>query len=89
MRQFVGQEFEAEVSGVAPFGLFVALPNSVEGLVRIETLPEDYYEYIEERMELRGQRSGFRYTIGTTLRVKLTAANPVNGQIDFVPAVSE
>jgi len=89
MRQFVGQEFEAEVSGVAPFGLFVALPNSVEGLVRIETLPGDYYEYIEERMELRGQRSGFRYTIGTPLRVKLTAANPVNGQIDFVPAVSE
>ena len=40
-------------------------------------------------MELRGQRSGFRYTIGTPLRVKLTAANPVNGQIDFVPAVSE
>ena len=56
---------------------------------RIETLPGDYYEYIEERMELRGQRSGFRYTIGTPLRVKLTAANPVNGQIDFVPAVSE
>ena len=86
MRQFIGEEFDAEVSSVAPFGLFVSLPNSVEGLVRIETLPGDYYEFIEERMELRGQRSGFRYTIGTPMRVKLTGANPVNGQIDFVPA---
>ena len=85
MRQFIGEEFDAEVSSVAPFGLFVSLPNSVEGLVRIETLPGDYYEYIEEKMELRGQRSGFRYTIGTPLRVKLVGSNPVNGQIDFVP----
>lgn len=85
MRQFIGDEFDAEVSGVAPFGLFVSLPNSVEGLVRVEALPGDFYEYVEERMELRGQRSGFRYTIGTPLRVRLTGANPANGQIDFVP----
>ncbi len=84
MQRFIGEEFDAEVSSVAQFGLFVALKNSVEGLVRIETLPGDYYEYIEERMELRGQRSGHRYTIGTPLRVRLTGANPANGQIDFV-----
>ncbi len=85
MQPFIGEEFDAEVSSVAQFGLFVSLPNSVEGLVRIEALPGDYYEYIEERMELRGQRSGFRYTIGTPLRVRLTGSNPANGQIDFVP----
>lgn len=85
MRQFIGEEFDAEISSVAPFGLFVALPNSVEGLVRMEALPGDYYEYIEERMELRGQRSGFRYTIGMPLRVRLIGSNPANGQIDFIP----
>lgn len=86
MEQFIGEEFDAEVSGVTSFGVFVCLPNSVEGLVRMDALPDDYYEYDEERMTLTGRHRGRRFTIGTPLRVRLLSASRVNGQIDFAPA---
>lgn len=84
MEQFLGQEFDGEVSGVQNFGIFVALPNSVEGLVRVEAMPGDYYEYDEQHMTMVGKRSGKRFTIGTPVRVRLAAASRVSGQIDFV-----
>ena len=86
MEQFIGEEFDAEVSGVTSFGLFVCLPNSVEGLIRMDALPDDYYEYDEEAMTLTGRHRGRRYTIGTPLRVRLLSASRINGQIDFATA---
>nr|WP_297173339.1 ribonuclease R [uncultured Agathobaculum sp.] len=88
MRQFIGEEFDAEVSGVQAFGIFVALPNGCEGLVRIELLTGDRYEYDEPHMSLVGRHTGMRFTIGTPIRVKLLAASEVTGQIDFAPAGS-
>ncbi|MDO4270404.1 MAG: ribonuclease R [Eubacteriales bacterium] len=86
MSQFVGQEFDAEVSGVQAFGVFVALDNGCEGLIRIELLTGDYYQYDEQHMVMQGQHTGKRFTIGTPVRVKLLAASEVTGQIDFAPA---
>ncbi len=86
MEQFIGEEFDAEVSGVTSFGLFVALENSVEGLIRMESLPDDYYEYDEEGMVLTGRHRGRRYTIGTPIRVRLLSASRLTGQIDFAAA---
>lgn len=83
MRQFIGQEFDAQVSGVTSFGLFVSLPNLVEGLVRIEDLPGDRYEFDAERLTMTAIHSGKRYYIGVPMRVRLTAASNVTGQIDF------
>ena len=82
MERFLGQDFDGEVSGVQAFGIFVALPNGAEGLVRIETMP-GYFEYDDQRMALIS-RAGVRYTIGTPVHVRLTAANRASGQIDFV-----
>lgn len=86
MKRFVGEEFDAEVSGVQSFGVFVALENSCEGLIRVELLAGDRYEYDEQRMTMIGRRTGKRFTIGTPIRVKLLAASEVTGQIDFAPA---
>lgn len=86
MKQFIGETFEGEVSGVAPFGLFVALENGCEGLVRTELLEGDYYEYDEQHMSMQGKHTGKRFTIGTPLQVTLLAASEVTGQIDFGPA---
>lgn len=86
MKQFIGEEFDAEVSGVQAFGIFVALANGCEGLIRVELLEGDYYQYDEQHMALIGRHTGKRFTIGTPLRVKLIAASEVTGQIDFVPA---
>lgn len=86
MKRFVGEEFDAEVSGVQSFGIFVALENGCEGLIRVELLAGDRYEYDEQRMTMVGRRTGKRFTIGTPIRVKLLAASEVTGQIDFAPA---
>lgn len=85
MKRFVGKEFDAEVSGVQSFGVFVALENGCEGLIRVELLAGDRYEYDEQRMTMVGRRTGKRFTIGTPIRVKLLAASEVTGQIDFAP----
>ncbi len=86
MKQFIGEEFDAEVSGVQAFGVFAALENGCEGLIRIELLAGDYYQYDEQHMALIGRHTGKRFTIGTPIRVKLIAASEVTGQIDFAPA---
>ncbi len=86
MEQFIGQDFDGEVSGVTSFGLFVSLKNAVEGLIRVEDLPGDDYEFDDQKMMLIGRRSRVRYTMGTPMRVRLTAASRVTGLIDFIPA---
>ena len=79
----VGQAFKAHVSGVTPFGLFVALENGVEGLVRLESLTDDQYALVEDGTVLRG-RTGRQYRLGSPIRIRISGSNPVARQIDFV-----
>ena len=83
MEKFVGQEFDGVISSVTGFGFFVMLPNTVEGLVRIEALRDDYYVFDEKRLSLTGERSGHTFTIGDKVRVKLAAASKISRRIDF------
>ncbi len=83
MEQFVGQEFEGVISSVTGFGFFVMLPNTIEGLVRLETLRDDYYVFDEKRLSLTGERTGHTFTIGDVVRVKLAAASKISRRIDF------
>ena len=83
MQPFVGEDFEGVISSVTGFGFFVMLPNTVEGLVRVETLNDDYYVFDEKTLSLYGERSGRTFTIGDSVKVKLTAANKVSRRIDF------
>ena len=83
MEPFVGQEFEGVISSVTGFGFFVMLPNTIEGLVRLETLRDDYYVFDEKTLSLTGERSGHTFTIGDKVKVKLAAANKISRRIDF------
>jgi len=83
MTAHVGDTFQGSVTGVTKFGLFVGLPNGVEGLLPVTALPDDRYEYDEVRMTLTGARTKFTYTFGMPLEVLCAAANPGSGQIDF------
>ena len=83
MTAHVGDTFQGAVTGVTKFGLFVGLPNGVEGLLPVTALPDDRYEYDEVRMTLTGARTKFTYTFGMPLEVLCAAANPGSGQTDF------
>ena len=83
MHEHIGEEFPGVVSGVTRFGVFAALPNGVEGLIPVETLPEDRYEYDDLRMSLTGERTGVQYTFGMELTVICVAADPSTGRVDF------
>lgn len=84
MSQFIGEAFDGVVSGVMGFGMFVELDNSVEGLVRVENMRGDYFEFDEAANTLTGKRSGKRYRIGDTVRVVLVKADLMLRQLDFV-----
>ncbi|MBP2622899.1 ribonuclease R [Streptococcus oricebi] len=88
MEAFVNQEFEGVVSSVVKFGLFVELPNTVEGLIHISNLPE-YYQYHERTMTLVGEKSGRQFQVGQQIKVKLLRADKTSGEIDFAFLPSE
>ncbi len=73
MQDRIGKEYDAVISGVTSFGIFCELKNTVEGLVPIDALPDDYYEYIEEKFLLRGTRQSFR--LGEEVRVRVVGVD--------------
>lgn len=86
MERFIGQEFEGVISGVTSWGFYVELPNTVEGLVHISELRDDYYVFLEEWYELSGEMTGKTYKLGQTIRVQLTGCDRFSKTIDFIPA---
>jgi len=82
MAPFVGDVFEGVVSTLTRFGMFVELPNTVEGLVHITSFKEAI-EFVEEKMTYLGISSRKEYTIGMVVKVRLLGANPLKGQVDF------
>ncbi|MCK5129242.1 MAG: ribonuclease R [Clostridiales bacterium] len=83
MTERVGQEFDAVISGVTDFGIFAELENTVEGLIRMTSLDDDYYEFEEQGYLLRGKRTGKVYKLGQHIRIKCIKADITMRQIDF------
>ena len=82
MEKHIGEEFEGMISSVTSFGMFVELPNLIEGLVPIKDMP-DFFHYDEERMTLTGERSHVKYSIGDKVVVKVIRASKEDQTIDF------
>ncbi len=82
----VGVSFSGIVVGVTNFGVFVELPNGVEGLMHVSHLVDDYYLYLEDSLMLMGKHTRKRYRLGDRVEVKVLAANPTQRQIDLIPA---
>jgi ribonuclease R len=80
----IGGRFPGRVSGVAKFGLFVALDNiGADGLVPVASLSDDFYRHDPDRHRLEGQRTGRVFTLGDRVEVRLAEANPVTGGLIF------
>ena len=89
MEKHVGETFDGVISGVTRAGLYVELPNTVEGMIRVNELRDDYYEFLEDRWELVGEMTGRRYRLGEKIRVRCAAADRLARTVDFVPAGKE
>jgi ribonuclease R len=84
MREHLGEEFGGTVTAVTSFGLFVTLDGLyVEGLVHITELGGEYYRFDEVKQELRGERTGVRYTVGARVRVQVSRVDLDGRKIDF------
>lgn len=85
MQRFIGQEFDAHISGVASYGIYCEIDeNHCEGMVPMRDLNDDYYEFDEKNYCLRGRRRRNKYSLGDAVRIKVAAANIDKRQLDFV-----
>ena len=83
MESRVGNEYDGIISSVTQFGIFVELPNTVEGLIRFEDLGNEYFIYDEERKRLIGERTNKTYKIGDKIKIRVKKASKLLRQIDF------
>lgn len=83
MSQFVGEVFDGVISGVSAFGMFVEFPNTVEGMIRLEDLTDDYYECESEKYRIVGQRTHRIFTLGQPVTVYVENVNVENREIDL------
>ena len=83
MAKHIGEEFEGVISGVTEWGFFVELPNTVEGLVRVAELKDDFYQFYEDTYELVGEATNKRYKLGQKVKVVVESTDKLMRTIDF------
>lgn len=83
MQKFLWKEFDGVISGITAWGIYVELPNTVEGMVRVTALRDDYYYYDEETYCMIGEHTHKVYTLGQRVRVLVVNADKQLGTVDF------
>ena len=83
MMDHIGEEYEGIISSVMPFGMFVELPNLIEGLVRLDSIKGDYYTYDETTFTVRGNKDKRGFRLGDSVKVRVVAADKEKRTIDF------
>lgn len=83
MEEHIGETFEGVVSGVTKWGIYVELPNTVEGMVHISKIPGDYYIYAEDRNEVVGTGTGRAYRLGMPVKIRVAECDRMMRTIDF------
>lgn len=85
MSKRIGECYEGIVSGIQTWGMYVELPNTVEGLIHVSNLTDDYYYYDEEKYAMIGKESGRSYTLGQKVRIMVKDTDRIMKTIDFLP----
>lgn len=89
MADHIDEEFDGIISSVVKFGIFVELPNTIEGLIHMNALKQDYFHYIESHLALVGERTGMTFKIGQKVRIRVMKADPETREIDFELVAAE
>lgn len=83
MADKVGEEYDGIISSITKFGIFVELANTVEGLIHLTDLKQDYFHFLENQLALVGERTKLTFKIGQKVKIKVTKAEPETREIDF------
>ena len=83
MRGRIGEEYVGVISGITGFGVYVELPNTVEGLVHVSTMDDDHYIYDEDSYSLVGEKTRKTYKLGQPVKIRVEAADKISRTIDF------
>jgi len=89
MAERIGEVFEGVISSITKWGMYVELPNTIEGLIHVTNLYDDHYNYIEEQYEMVGEHTGKTFKLGQTVKVKVIGTDRLQRTIDFEPAWEE
>ena len=83
MSRRIGEEYEGVISGITAYGMYVELPNTVEGMVHVTYMKDDYYHYDADRYEMVGEKTGNVYRLGQKVRIMVENTDKINRTIDF------
>ena len=86
MEKHIGETFEGVISSITTWGMYVELPNTVEGMIRVTDLLDDYYYYDEEKYEMVGEDTGHTFKLGQKVKVVVAKTDKLTRQIDFILA---
>lgn len=81
--RYINKQFDGSINSITGFGIYVTLPNTVEGLVHISAMRDDYYHFDEDLMILSGERKKKIYRVGDKVRIEVTGTNISEGEVDF------
>ena len=83
MSRHIGEEFDGVISGITAYGIYVELPSTVEGMVHVSNMRDDYYHYDESHYEMLGEKTGRTYRLGQKVRILVEETDKINRTIDF------
>lgn len=89
MKQFIGETFEGIISSITTWGMYVELPNTVEGMIKVTSLKDDYYYYDEEKYMMVGEHTKKAYKLGEKIEVVVAGVDKLTRTIDFEIPVEE
>lgn len=89
IKQYIGEVFEGVISGITTWGMFVELPNTVEGMIHVTSLKDDYYYYDEEHYIMVGEHTKKTYKLGETIKIQVMGVDKLLRTIDFEVAEDE
>ena len=84
MAERIGEVYEGVISSITKWGLYVELPNTIEGLVHVTNMTDDHYDYYEEQCEMVGEHTRKSYKLGETVAVKVYGTDTLRRTIDFI-----
>ena len=84
MEEHIGESFEGVISGITQWGIYVELPNTVEGLIHVSTLSGDFFYYDEETYEMVGRDTGKTYKWGQRITIQVKGVDRMSGTVDFM-----